>query len=230
MFTHLIKRASFAFVWVALASGCAVTEPKPLVHSPEFAPVYPVEQPKARLATGGLFDASRADSWFGRSRTFRVGDVITVILDESLQAGRTRQTDMNRKATNGTIAGELSNQMRSLGSVFNGIDLTNNEITSSGGGTTDQAASLSGSIAVTVVNVLSNGNLILRGEKQLQMSEGNEVIQVSGIVRPDDIAPNFTVLSRRLANAQISYRGEGGVNDAGKPGWGTSLLMKIWPF
>lgn len=218
------------FLGLALLSGCAVTEPKPLTHTPEFAPVYPVQQAQPRPATGAIFDATRADSWFGRSRNYRVGDVITVILDESLQAGRSRQTDISRAATNGTATGDLSNQLTKAGTVFSGIDLSDNEITSAGSGTSDQAANLQGSIAVTVVNVLANGNLILRGEKQLQMSEGNEIIQVSGIVRPDDIAPNFTVLSRRLANAQISYRGEGGVNDASKPGWGTTLLMKAWPF
>jgi len=85
-------------------------------------------------------------------------------------------------------------------------------------------------VAVTVVEVLPNGNLVLRGEKQLALTEGAEVIQVAGIIRPDDVAPNNTVQSRRLANAQISYRGTGDLAAAAKPGWGTSMLLKLWPF
>jgi len=81
-----------------------------------------------------------------------------------------------------------------------------------------------------VVEILANGNLVLRGEKQLALSEGSEVIQVAGIIRPEDIAPNNTVQSRRLAHAQIAYRGTGDLAAATRPGWGTNALMKLWPF
>jgi flagellar L-ring protein precursor FlgH len=78
--------------------------------------------------------------------------------------------------------------------------------------------------------VQENGNLVLRGEKQLSLSEGGEVIQVSGIIRAEDVSANSTVLSRRLANAQISYRGVGDLANATRVGWGTSALLKFWPF
>jgi flagellar L-ring protein precursor FlgH len=81
-----------------------------------------------------------------------------------------------------------------------------------------------------VTEVQENGNLVLRGEKQLSLSEGGEVIQVSGIIRAEDVSANSTVLSRRLANAQISYRGVGDLANATRSGWGTSALLKFWPF
>ena len=81
-----------------------------------------------------------------------------------------------------------------------------------------------------VVEVLANGNLMVRGEKQLALTEGTEVIQVAGIIRPEDVAPNNTVQSRRLANAQIAYRGTGDLANATRAGWGTSALLKLWPF
>ena len=90
--------------------------------------------------------------------------------------------------------------------------------------------SLIGDVSVTVVEVLANGNLMVRGEKQLALTEGAEIIQVSGIIRPEDISPNNTVQSRRLANAQIAYRGTGDMANAAKAGWGTNALMKFWPF
>jgi flagellar L-ring protein precursor FlgH len=101
---------------------------------------------------------------------------------------------------------------------------------STGKGTADQKASLSGSITVTVIEILANGNMVVRGEKKLGLSEGTEVIQVSGVIRPNDVGPNGTVNSLRLANAQIAYRGSGDLASASKPGWGTTALMKFWPF
>jgi len=100
----------------------------------------------------------------------------------------------------------------------------------SGGGETSNSQSLSARAAVTVTDVLPNGNLIVRGEKQLALSEGSEVIQVAGIVRVEDVAPNGTVQSRRLANAQITYRGTGDLAAAAAPGWGTRFLNRYWPF
>jgi flagellar L-ring protein precursor FlgH len=89
---------------------------------------------------------------------------------------------------------------------------------------------LKGSVAVSVVSVMANGNLVLRGEKQLALTEGAETIQVAGIIRPEDVSAINTVQSRRMANAQISYRGSGDLASTAKAGWGTSALMKLWPF
>jgi flagellar L-ring protein precursor FlgH len=81
-----------------------------------------------------------------------------------------------------------------------------------------------------VVEVLGNGNLVIVGEKQLALTEGSEFIQVKGIIRPADIQPDNTILSQRIANAQISYRGSGELASATKPAWLTSLLYNFWPF
>jgi flagellar L-ring protein precursor FlgH len=124
----------------------------------------------------------------------------------------------------------LQNYGANLGGFMNGINLLGGKVSNKGTGAADQQASLSGSVAVSVVEVMPNGNLVLRGEKQLALTEGSEVIQVAGIIRPDDVAPNNTVQSRRLANAQIAYRGTGDLANATKAGWGTSALLKIWPF
>jgi flagellar L-ring protein precursor FlgH len=117
-----------------------------------------------------------------------------------------------------------------LQGIMGGVDLSKANIKSEGGGEADQQASLIGDVSVTVSEVLANGNLMVRGEKQLALTEGAEIIQVSGIIRPEDISPNNTVQSRRLANAQIAYRGTGDMANAAKAGWGTNALMKFWPF
>jgi len=101
---------------------------------------------------------------------------------------------------------------------------------SAGTGSQSQANQLGGDITVSVVNVLPNGNLVVRGEKLITLTNGDEYVQVSGVVRPDDIQPDNTILSKRIANARITYSGDGQMNDAMKVPVLNALLMKFWPF
>ena len=220
--------ALFAIVY--LLQGCA-TEPVDMVlrPSPEFQPVYPLAADRQKIATGGIYSNRQSDAWFGRGRNYQVGDIITVLLQESTQAARTQNTDVSREAKN-TLPSGMSTQVGKMSPFLNGVDLTNNKSSSTGKGQADQQASLAGSVAVTVVEILANGNLVIRGEKKLGLSEGTEVIQVSGVIRPEDVGPNSTVQSRRLANAQIAYRGSGDLANATRAGWGTTLMHKFWPF
>ena len=216
----------------ALLGGCASTDltQKTLTHSPEFAPVYPLASDANRIPTGGIYGNRQSDAWFGRGRNFQVGDIITVLLDESTQAARTSNTDLSREAKNTGLPTGLNTEIGKISPFLQGIDLSSSGQTSKGKGVADQKATLKGSLAVTVVEVLANGNLMVRGEKKLGLAEGTEVIQVSGIIRPQDVGPNSTVQSLRLANAQIAYRGNGDVANAAKAGWGTSALHRFWPF
>jgi flagellar L-ring protein FlgH len=220
--------ALFAIVY--LLQGCA-TEPVDMVlrPSPEFQPVYPLASDRQKIATGGIYSNRQSDAWFGRGRNYQVGDIITVLLSESTQAARTQNTDVSRQ-TKSSLPSGASTQVGKLNPFLSGINLNDNTNSSKGTGTADQQASLSGSVAVTVVEILANGNLMIRGEKKLGLSEGTEVIQVSGVIRPEDVGPNSTVQSRRLANAQIAYRGSGDLANATKASWGTSLMHKYWPF
>ena len=220
--------ALFAIVY--LLQGCA-SDPVDLVlrPSPEFQPVYPLAADRQKVATGGIYSNRQSDAWFGRGRNYQVGDIITVLLNESTQAARTQNTDVSRESKNSLPSG-FSTKVGSLSPFLSGVDLNNNNNSSKGAGKADQQASLSGSVAVTVVEILANGNLVIRGEKKLGLAEGTEVIQVTGVIRPEDVGPNSTVQSRRLANAQIAYRGSGDLANATKAGWGTGLMHKYWPF
>ena len=217
---------------VVLLQACASVDAPPaaLAPSPEFAPVYPLASDRARPVTGGIFSNRPSDSWFGRGRNYQVGDLITVLLNESTQAARTQNSDVSRESKNTATPTGLNTQLGKMSPILNGINLNESKVDSKGSGTADQKASLSGSVTVTVIEILANGNLMVRGEKKLGLAEGTEVIQVSGVIRPQDVGPNGTVQSLRLANAQIAYRGTGDLANATKVGWGTSMLHKFWPF
>jgi flagellar L-ring protein precursor FlgH len=214
----------------ACLTACNVIPPKAMTHSPQFEPVYPIQKVQTPIATGAIYVGRQSDSWFGKGRNFQVGDVITVLLNESTQAARSQVGSISRNSTNDMLTPGLAVLGNKLGGVMKGTDFSKTDISNKGTGTADQTASLNGSIAVAVVEVMPNGNLVLRGEKQLALTEGSEVIQVAGIIRPEDVAPNNTVQSRRLANAQIAYRGSGDLANATRAGWGTSALLKLWPF
>ena len=212
-------------------TGCAnVMPPQAMSHSPQFEPVYPVQNTRETMATGAIYVGRQSDSWFGKGRNFQVGDVITVLLNESTQAARNQNGSVSRDSSNDLVPSGLKKYGASLGGFMNGFNLTGGSVSNNGKGVAEQQATLNGSVAVSVVEVMPNGNLVLRGEKQVALTEGSEVIQVAGIIRPDDVAPNNTVQSRRLANAQIAYRGTGDLANATRAGWGTSALLKLWPF
>ena len=227
-----MKTLLSCLVVLAVLQGCAAQQPvmSSLSPSPDFAPVYPLAKDQTAPATGGIYGNRQSDAWFGRGRNYQIGDLITVMLNESTQADRSQKTDVSRDASNTALPKGANTLLGNVHPFFDALNLNAAKTASSGKGSAAQAASLTGSVTVTVTEILANGNLVVRGEKKLGLSEGTEVIQVAGVIRPQDIGPNGTVQSLRLANAQISYRGSGDLASASKPGWGTSALLKLWPF
>lgn len=119
-------------------------------------------------------------------------------------------------------------------SVFMGGAL-DNQVTAKrnllGNGQSNQSNSLTGSITVSVVDVLPNGNLKVRGEKRVSLNQGNEYIRVSGIIRSIDIDASNQIQSSQLADATIMYTGDGVIADASRPGWFSRTFMHwLFPF
>ncbi|MBM3362527.1 MAG: flagellar basal body L-ring protein FlgH [Betaproteobacteria bacterium] len=215
-------------LFAVILAGCNAMPPQPMSHSPGFTPVVPPSRDALAAPTGAIYNSRLGDNLFGRGRNYQVGDVITVILDEESSGSRNSEMEASRKSSNNMVPNALNSRVNRL--LGQGLNLRNTELSTSGGGEVTQGAKLTGAVGVTVVEVQSNGNLVVRGEKQLALNEGTEVIQVAGIIRPDDITSNNVVHSRRLANAQIAYRGTGDLATTSKPGWGMSLLLKLLPF
>ena len=226
-FTSLARRLA-CLLAVAALGACTVMPPEPLAHSEGFKPVYPITESQPKQATGAIFNSNRSEAFFGVGRSYVVGDLVSVLLAESTSAARSQNGKLSKKSgiSSGTSGTGLVGKL--LGDL--GGATVSGSTTHEGTGEANQEQSLTGSVTVSVVEIMPNGNLVLRGEKQVALSEGSEVIQVSGVVRPEDIAPNNTILSRRLANAQSTYRGVGDQTAASRAGWGTAGVLKLWPF
>lgn len=209
--------------------GCAVPAAS-VMEVAQYAPVAPAAPVAQTAATGAIYNTGRGSTLLGRGRQFQVGDVITVLLDEFTQAERNQNTELERSANNDVMPAGLAGKVAGMGGMLGGFKLDGGTIGSNGGGVESKGATLRGAVSVHVLEVLPNGNLLVRGEKQLSLSEGAEAIQVAGIIRPTDVSYNNTVQSGRLANAQFNYKGSGDLANSSKPGWGTRALLKIWPF
>ena len=218
-------------VIVGSFSACA-TKP-PLEENMDFAPIRPLEPQANALPTGSILGNNMHMSLFQGQRQWRVGDVITIVLNEATQASRNSSLITERKASNDALSSSWTNSLLSpngfWGDVRGDINLNQAEIGSEGVGTAAQANALSGVITAMVSEVMPNGNLIVEGRKQLSLTEGAEFIQVRGVVRTRDIQPDNTISSVRMAQAQISYRGTGNLAESTQPGWITQLLFKYWP-
>lgn len=211
----------------ALLGGCSSTLPPP---ASAFAVPLQVASPPLPPSTGAIYSGRHSDNWYGRGRNFLPGDVITVLLAESAQAQRSNNASVSRASKNDVIPPGVGDLLGRVRGVPSGLNLNSANVESKGAGAADQSAELNGSVSVTVIEVQPNGNLLVRGEKRLTLGSGAEVIQVTGVIRPGDVAPNNTVQSRRLAQADITYRAAGELADAAQPGWGTRGLLRWWPF
>jgi flagellar L-ring protein precursor FlgH len=217
------------YIGYGLLGGCVNTQ-KVAGPSPDYAPVIPEPTARASIPTGSVYNVAFSDSWFGEKKAYRVGDIVTVVLDESLDADTTTKNTASRKTKTDVLSPLQIAKWGSPGGILSTDIQEENEVSSTGSGVIDQSATFKGTMTAQVVEVYPNGNLLIRGEKIVNFSSGSEVVQVKGIIRPQDIQPDNTVQSKRLASAQITYKGVGPNANVQQMPWGTNLLLSIWPF
>ncbi len=218
----------FALALLSLLGGCASQQMRP---DPAYAATYPEPAPRQAAANGAIYQANDNMRLFEDYKAHRVGDIITIRLVEQTDASKDAKTstvkDNNVDLQAPTVSGG--------GITVGGKDVFSANATASrdfkGEGSSTQSNSLSGNITVTVAKVLSNGNLVVRGEKLVSLNQGDEFLRISGIVRPADIASDNSVVSTQVANARISYGGSGAIADANSMGWlGRFFQSVLWPF
>jgi flagellar L-ring protein FlgH len=224
MMVYRASRIGLSVLAATTLVACASNKPK--LADAEFAPIVQIPEPPPVAATGSIYQTGRLGNWFDRRRDFKIGDIVTVIVIEAPSGSNKRSNNMERTTSNNV----MPSVQPLLPGVFDGLPLNGTKHSTDSEANTSHGAELKAAVAATVTQVLSNGNLILRGEKQIEFSQGAEKIRVAGIARPDDITSESTIRSERLANAQISYTGSGDMENASKVPWGSGFLMKIWPF
>lgn len=226
------------FLAVAMLSGCYSNEVK---RDPAFAAVRPEPIEPQDNYDGAIFDARNNISLFEDYRARRVGDILTVKLEEQTDAKKETETKINKSNSNsidnptlfGTtpqfnLPGQLPLASTKDNNLAFGLGSNSNF---KGQGDSDQKNELTGNISVSVVEVLPNGNMVIRGERVVTINQGNEYIRLSGMISPRDIEADNSISSIRIADAQISYVGDGPTNDANVMGWLSRFFVSaLMPF
>jgi flagellar L-ring protein FlgH len=186
-----------------LLGGCATVAPKP----ERFEPTPPPAPELSHASDGSIWAGTQSIALFEDAKARRVGDVLTILLIERTNASKQASVNTSKETE---------------------VDIANPTLFGRPfriGGTP------AGALIVVVAQVLANGNLVVRGEKNLELTNGSERVALTGIVRPADISPSNTVSSDRVADARISYAGRGDIANTGKPGWLTRFFNSPWmPF
>ncbi len=174
---------------------------------------------QAEVKAASVWD-DRARELYSEHRARNVGDIVTIIISESSTASSkaaTEATEENTLSTNAGV-GLLRFLSASSGGAKNDFK---------GEGTTSRTGSLSAKITAMITKKLPNGNLVIEGVRRVRMNRETEEIVLSGVVRPQDITEQNTVLSTYVANAEIKYKGAGSVGgNLQRPGF----LNKVFNF
>ncbi len=195
-------------------------------HKPKIPPLKIV-----RRDNGAIYQQGMRVGLFEDTTAKYVGDVLTIILSENTNASSTSNTNSSKdnkvELPGPTLAGNkvLKDGVEILENKFNG------EREFSGQGTSAMNSTFNGKLTVTVIEVLPNNNLVVRGEKMMVLNQSDEYVRFIGIVRPKDIDQDNTVQSFKVANAHMAYAGKGDLSAANRMGaLGRFFQSQAWPY
>jgi flagellar L-ring protein precursor FlgH len=216
-----MKTALTAAIALTLAAPALAKEPKPS----GYEPTLPLPAPLPAAATGSIFAAGYAPLYTG-TRARNVGDPLTISLIEQTSAAKT-VSSKSQKGGKASITPPKTGPLSFL--KADALNL-GNDSSFNGQGNAGQTSSLNATLSVTIAEVRANGTALVRGEKRMMLSQGDEWVRFSGIVRLADIDDDNRIASSRVADARIEYSGRGALQRASRQGWFGRFFNMISPF
>lgn len=219
--------AGLALAAAALLAGCAGLSPR--VEVPDTGPVRPAAVVAANppAATGSLYAAAGYRPLFEDHRARHVGDTLQVRIVEKITASASSSSAIDKS---GDVSAGVSAVPLLPPSVLNRASASGNSSnTYSGKGTTQSTNDFTGTMTVSVVEVLPNGHLLVTGEKQIGVNDAVDVLRFSGQVDPRSIQPGNSVASTSIANVRLEHRGRGAAADAQVIGWLARFFLSVLP-
>ncbi|HED07022.1 MAG TPA: flagellar basal body L-ring protein FlgH [Ignavibacteria bacterium] len=160
-------------------------------------------------------------SLFSDQKANKIGDAITILVIESSQASNKSEKSTGRTSELGFT------QKLPISIPGSGITIGSNNVFKGSGFTKTQGI-VRTKISATVDSVLANGNLVIKGSRKIIINGEEQTVFIKGIVRISDIAPDNTVLSYNISNAEIIFNGDGAINSSLSPGWLTKFFHWIF--
>lgn len=212
-----------ALTLVALAACSG--GPRPKVSPPELtmAPEYPQPEPTGAIFQPQLGSIALFEDW----RPRQVGDILTITLNEQVSASKSSSSNARRSSSSSFSPDLVPDDIDKLAEYGLGLSAETEFL---GRGGAEASNRFTGTITVTVQEVLPNGNLLVSGEKQIAINQGTEYIRFSGVVNPRSIKVDNSVPSSKVASARIEYLGDGYIAEAQRMGWLQRIFLWIWPF
>ena len=209
-----------------LLAGCVTTTPPTAIHQPMTV------RPESRSATaptnGAIYNVASARPLFEDRRARFIGDTMIINIAEKTAASKSSENKAERSQNIAAVVPTIA------GLPFKGVQGTtiaaDSSNTFSGSGANTSANNFTGTLAVTVIEVYPNGNLLVSGEKQIGLKEGEEFIRFSGVVNPNTITAANTVQSTQVADARIEYKANGFLDSAQVMGWLGRFFLTFMPF
>ncbi|MEA9392601.1 flagellar basal body L-ring protein FlgH [Acerihabitans sp. TG2] len=205
---------------------------KNLVEGVTTAQPAPASAP---MVNGSIFQAVQPMNYgyqplFEDRRPRNVGDILTITLQENVSASKSSTANAARDGSNAVSLTTTPSMLTGLlGNGKADLDASGKNTFDGKGGATAKNT-FTGTITVTVAEVLANGNLRVVGEKQIAINQGAEYIRFSGIVNPRTVDGSNAVISTQVADARIEYVGKGYINEAQQMGWLQRFFLNISPF
>jgi flagellar L-ring protein precursor FlgH len=224
----------FSGLLLGLLTSCAPTQ-QPIIAIQE--PLEEIHDATPVIHEAGSLWQHGEQSMFADRKARDIGDIVTVLISENASASKQASTSTER-STN--MAAGVPNFFGLENSdIFSGdtpsidaANLVNAEFANGfdGTGSTSRKEALTASLTTQVIGRYPNGQLKIRGGKEVMVNNEVQIIYLTGIVRPVDITSANTVSSAKILNARISYTGKGAISDKQKPGWAMRVLDNVWPF
>jgi len=221
----MIRTLTLFAALAGLLAGCVTTVPPTAVHQPMT--IRPEARESLAAVNGSIYSTTSARPLFEDRRARFVGDIITINIAEKVQASKKSGTTSERTQS-------ISAGIPTLDGVpFKGLSNLNISANDSnkfnGKGENSSTADFTSTITVTVIEVLPNGNLLVSGEKQIGLKQGEEFIRFSGVVNPNTITTANTVTSTQVADARIEYKANGFLDDSQVMGWLGKFFLTFLP-
>ncbi|QPJ64440.1 MAG: flagellar basal body L-ring protein FlgH [Candidatus Nitrohelix vancouverensis] len=189
---------------------------------------------------GSLWPGDTAKNlFFEDTKAQKVGDIVTVTVNESATSSQTATTNTSRSSntsvSTGPVLGLPGNlgiqNFLNMGTSFDpNIGVASTDLSHQGNGTTTRNGSLTMTLSAQITQILPNGNLHIEGKRSVTVNNEEQYMILTGVIRPEDVGFDNTISSTLIANASITYSGSGDIADPQRVGWMAKVISYIWPF
>lgn len=209
-------------------------KPSALRYSLTLLSLVLLAAPGGNVAADSLWNKGSCRSIAADKKAQAVGDILTILIQENNGATRQNNTTTSKKASvnagvNSALYAPSVSGLLTKGGTLPALNYTS-DTEFNGGGSINNAETITAQVSVLVMDVLPNGNMVVEGRLHTAFSGEKQDAIVRGIVRPDDVMANNTLYSYNIANATIQFMSKGTISDSQRKGWFTKVWDKVSPF